>query len=195
MSKIILASSSIYRKELLGRLIPKFDHVSPNIDESIMKKESARDASLRLAFKKASLISEDNINAYVIGSDQTAEFNQIHVRKPKTHEEALEQLLLLSEKVVNFYSAVCVFHKSLSIKKDFIETIEVKYRKITKIEAETYLKYEKPIGCLGCIKSEGLGISLLEYVKSSDPTAIIGMPLIGLSKIFSSLDIKFHASE
>ena len=194
MAKIILASSSVYRKELLERLIPKFSIVSPDVDESSIVGENAKLKSLRLALLKAEKVSLQNKNSFVIGSDQTAQFNNIQIKKPDNYKDALDQLLLLSNKVVVFNSAVCVLHNNLNIKHEAIEIIEVKYKKISKLEAESYLRFENPLNCLGCIKSEGLGISLLEYVKSSDPTAIIGMPLISLSKIFNSLDIKFHDS-
>ena len=193
MSKIILASSSIYRKELLERLIPKFEIISPNIDESIVEGEDAKSTSLRLALLKAEKFSLENKDAFVVGSDQTAQFSNIQIKKPNNYQDALDQLLLLSGKVVFFYSAVCVLKSNSLLKHEAIETIEVKYKKITQSEAELYLKYENPLGCLGCIRSDGLGISLLEYVNSSDPTAIIGMPLISLCKIFNSLKIKFHA--
>lgn len=194
MNNIILASSSVYRKNLLNRLIPKFKIISPEVDESLILGENAKIAASRLALIKAKKVSVLNKTAYVIGSDQTAEFDNIQIKKPNNYDEALKQLLLLSDKRVNFYSAVCVIQETTNIKQEAIEVIEVKYKKITEEQARTYLKYENPLGCLGCIKSEGLGISLLEHVKCNDPTAIIGMPLIKLSNIFNSLNIKLHAS-
>ena len=194
MNNIILASSSIYRKNLLNRLIPKFKIISPEVDESLILGENAKITASRLALIKAKKVSVLNKTAYVIGSDQTAEFDNIQIKKPNNYDEALKQLLLLSDKRVNFYSAVCVIQETTNIKQEAIEVIEVKYKKITEEQARTYLKYENPLGCLGCIKSEGLGISLLEHVKCNDPTAIIGMPLIKLSNIFNSLNIKLHAS-
>lgn len=194
MNNIILASSSVYRKNLLNRLIPKFKIISPEVDESLILGENAKIAASRLALIKAKKVSVLNKTAYVIGSDQTAEFDNIQIKKPNNYDEALKQLLLLSDKRVNFYSAVCVIQETTNIKQEAIEVIEVKYKKITEEQARTYLKYENPLGCLGCIKSEGLGISLLEHVKCKDPTAIIGMPLIKLSNIFNSLNIKLHAS-
>ena len=194
MNNIILASSSVYRKNLLNRLIPKFKIISPEVDESLILGENAKIAASRLALIKAKKVSVLNKTAYVIGSDQTAEFDNIQIKKPNNYDEALKQLLLLSDKLVNFYSAVCVIQETTNIKQEAIEVIEVKYKKITEEQARTYLKYENPLGCLGCIKSEGLGISLLEHVKCNDPTAIIGMPLIKLSNIFNSLNIKLHAS-
>lgn len=194
MNNIILASSSVYRKNLLNRLIPKFKIISPEVDESLILGENAKIAASRLALIKAKKVSVLNKTAYVIGSDQTAEFDNIQIKKPNNFDEALKQLLLLSDKRVNFYSAVCVIKETTNIKQEAIEVIEVKYKKITEEQARTYLKYENPLGCLGCIKSEGLGISLLEHVKCNDPTAIIGMPLIKLSNIFNSLNIKLHAS-
>ena len=194
MNNIILASSSVYRKNLLNRLIPKFKIISPEVDESLILGENAKITASRLALIKAKKVSVLNKTAYVIGSDQTAEFDNIQIKKPNNYDEALKQLLLLSDKRVNFYSAVCVIQETTNIKQEAIELIEVKYKKITEEQARTYLKYENPLGCLGCIKSEGLGISLLEHVKCNDPTAIIGMPLIKLSNIFNSLNIKLHAS-
>ena len=194
MNNIILASSSVYRKNLLNRLIPKFKIISPEVDESLILGENAKITASRLALIKAKKVSVLNKTAYVIGSDQTAEFDNIQIKKPNNFDEALKQLLLLSDKRVNFYSAVCVIQETTNIKQEAIEVIEVKYKKITEEQARTYLKYENPLGCLGCIKSEGLGISLLEHVKCNDPTAIIGMPLIKLSNIFNSLNIKLHAS-
>lgn len=194
MNNIILASSSVYRKNLLNRLIPEFKIISPEVDESLILGENAKIAASRLALIKAKKVSVLNKTAYVIGSDQTAEFDNIQIKKPNNYDEALKQLLLLSDKRVNFYSAVCVIQETTNIKQEAIEVIEVKYKKITEEQARTYLKYENPLGCLGCIKSEGLGISLLEHVKCNDPTAIIGMPLIKLSNIFNSLNIKLHAS-
>ena len=194
MNNIILASSSVYRKNLLNRLIPKFKIISPEVDESLILGENAKIAASRLALIKAKKVSVLNKTAYVIGSDQTAEFDNIQIKKPNNYDEALKQLLLLSDKRVNFYSAVCVIQETTNIKQEAIEVIEVKYKKITEEQARTYLKYENPLGCLGCIKSEGLGISLLEHVKCNDPTAIIGMPLIKLSNIFNSLNIKLHAA-
>lgn len=194
MNNIILASSSIYRKNLLNRLIPEFKIISPEVDESLILGENAKIAASRLALIKAKKVSVLNKTAYVIGSDQTAEFDNIQIKKPNNFDEALKQLLLLSDKRVNFYSAVCVIQETTNIKQEAIEVIEVKYKKIPEEQAHTYLKYENPLGCLGCIKSEGLGISLLEHVKCNDPTAIIGMPLIKLSNIFNSLNIKLHAS-
>lgn len=194
MNNIILASSSVYRKNLLNRLIPKFKIICPEVDESLILGENAKITASRLALIKAKKVSVLNKTAYVIGSDQTAEFDNIQIKKPNNYDEALKQLLLLSDKRVNFYSAVCVIQETTNIKQEAIEVIEVKYKKITEEQARTYLKYENPLGCLGCIKSEGLGISLLEHVKCNDPTAIIGMPLIKLSNIFNSLNIKLHAS-
>ena len=96
MSKIILASSSIYRKELLERLIPKFEIISPNIDESLVEGEDAKTTSLRLALLKAEKVSSENKDAFVVGSDQTAQFNNIQIKKPIYYHDAFDQLLLLS---------------------------------------------------------------------------------------------------
>ena len=192
MSKIILASSSVYRKELLARLIPTFEIISPLVDESTQDGESAKNSAIRIANLKAQKVSLSNKKSYVIGSDQTAELNGQQIRKPSNYSEAYNQLIKLSGQTVLFHSAVCVKNEDSQQHFEAIETIEVRYRTYSGKEADAYLTYENPIGCLGCIKSEGLGISLLDSVKSSDPSAIIGMPLIALSKILRSLEINFH---
>ena len=127
MNNIILASSSIYRKNLLNRLIPEFKIISPEVDESLILGENAKITASRLALIKAKKVSVLNKTAYVIGSDQTAEFDNIQIKKPNNYDEALKQLLLLSDKRVNFYSAVCVIQETTNIKQEAIEVIEVKY--------------------------------------------------------------------
>ena len=112
MSSIILASSSIYRKQLLRRLTNKFKVISPNVNEIKLSDEGSKNSALRLAILKAKTIAEDNQNAYVIGSDQTAEFDGIQIEKPKNSDESYEQLIKLSGKNVTFYSAVCLINKS-----------------------------------------------------------------------------------
>ena len=115
MNNIILASSSVYRKNLLNRLIPKFKIISPEVDESLILGENAKIAASRLALIKAKKVSVLNKTAYVIGSDQTAEFDNIQIKKPNNYDEALKQLLLLSDKLVNFYSAVCVIQETTNM--------------------------------------------------------------------------------
>ena len=189
MSQIILASSSIYRKELLKRILSEFKVVSPNINEEKIKSENAYESARRLAEEKAQKISNEFREAIVIGCDQTAEYNNIQIEKPLNFKLALSQLKELSGKQVNFHSAICVTHfkKNISYKK--VVSFNVKYKDLSIPEIENYLNYEKPFNCVGSIKSEGLGISLLEEINSSDPTAIIGLPLIALVSILKKFGV------
>ena len=192
MPKIILASSSLYRKELLSRIVKDFIIISPDIDESKTDKENPSVAALRLANEKAKKIALTNPEAFIIGADQTAQFKNIQINKPNNFNEAFEQLKKLSGQEVHFYSAVTLINLSKKIHAEWVEDIKVKYKKIDDETITNYLNYDKPYGCLGCIKSESLGISLLEKVSSDDPTAIIGLPLIALSSMLVKNKIKLN---
>ena len=192
MSQIILASSSIYRKELLQRILSEFKVVNPNINEEKIKSENAYESARRLAEEKAQKISNEFREAIVIGCDQTAEYNNIQIEKPLNFKSAFSQLKKLSGKKVNFHSAVCIcnFNKKISLKK--VISFNVKYKDLSSIEIENYLKQEKPFNCVGSIKSEGLGITLLDEINSNDPTAIIGLPLITLTDMLKKVGININ---
>ena len=193
MSQIILASSSIYRKELLQRLSLKFKVINPDIDETKIESENAYESAERLAEEKAKKIATKFKEAIVIGCDQTAEYNNIQIEKPLNYESSLSQLKELSGKKVNFYSAIFItrFNKNITHKK--VISFNVKYKKLSLVEIKNYLKQEKPFYCVGSIKSEGLGISLLEEINSNDPTAIIGLPLITLVSLLKEFGININA--
>ena len=192
MHSIILASSSIYRKELLQRLTNDFDVIVPDVDEGKWPNETGQETALRLSIVKAKKISKDHLDSYVIGSDQTAVCDTKQLEKPKNIDESLDQLLKLSGKEVTFYSAVCLINASKSIEYSDVEIIHVKYKVLTKTKIVEYLSRENPIGCLGSIKSEGLGITLLDKIESNDPSAIVGMPLISLIRMFELEKISFN---
>ena len=192
MSQIILASSSIYRKELLQRILADFKVINPNVDETKIKSENAYQSAERLAEEKAQKISNKFKEAIVIGCDQTAEYNEIQIEKPLNFKSAFSQLKKLSGKKVNFHSAVCIcnFNEKISLKK--VISFNVKYKDLSSIEIENYLKQEKPFNCVGSIKSEGLGITLLDEINSNDPTAIIGLPLITLTDMLKKVGININ---
>jgi len=192
MPQIILASSSIYRKELLERLLLEFKIVMPEIEEIRLEAETAYDTASRLAEEKAKKISSQFKDAIVIGCDQTAEYNNIQIQKPLDFERAVSQLKELSGKRVNFHSGVCVHYVKQNIFQKKVISFDVKYRDLKLAEIESYLKKEKPYNCVGSIKSEGLGISLLDEINSSDPTAIIGLPLITLVEMLSKVGININ---
>ena len=176
---LILASTSVYRRELLERLRIPFEVVSPKVDEAPLTGESTLELALRLAKAKAAAVSKDHPHAWVIGSDQVADLCGAAIGKPGNFERALAQLQLMRGQTVTF-------HTALSLMKGDIQTTlniptEVTFRKLSDDILESYLLAEKPYDCAGSAKSEGLGISLLESIKSDDPTALIGLPLIALT--------------
>ena len=178
---LILASTSVYRRELLERLRIPFDVVSPKVDETPLAGESSLDLSLRLAHTKAAAVSKAFPDAWVIGSDQVADLCGAAIGKPGNFERALAQLQLMRGQTVTFYTALCV------MKGDTQSTLcvptEVRFRKLSDDVLEAYLLAEEPYDCAGSAKSEGLGISLLEAIQSDDPTALIGLPLISLTTL------------
>ena len=176
---LILASTSVYRRELLQRLRIPFEVISPKVDETPLTGESTLELALRLANAKAAAVAKDHPTAWVIGSDQVADLCGAAIGKPGNFERALAQLQLMRGQTVTFHTALCL------MKGDTQTTLnsptEVTFRKLSDDVLENYLRAEEPYDCAGSAKSEGLGISLLESIKSDDPTALIGLPLIALS--------------
>lgn len=177
--KLILASTSVYRRELLGRLRIPFEIISPKVDEAPLLGEGTLNLALRLAKAKAAAVAQDHPDAWVIGSDQVADLCGAALGKPGNFERAMAQLQLMRGATVTFHTALCLMHgeteTTLSI------PTEVTFRKLSDEILKAYLHAEEPYDCAGSAKSEGLGISLLETMKSDDPTALIGLPLIALS--------------
>ena len=177
--KLILASTSVYRRELLERLRIPFEIISPKVDEAPLPGEGTLNLALRLAKAKAAIVAKDHPDAWVIGSDQVADLRGAALGKPGNFERAMAQLQLMRGATVTFHTALCLMHgeteTTLSI------PTEVTFRKLSDEILEAYLHAEEPYDCAGSAKSEGLGISLLETIESDDPTALIGLPLIALS--------------
>jgi septum formation protein len=176
---LILASTSVYRRELLQRLRIPFEVISPKVDETPLTGESTLDLALRLANAKAVAVAKVHPNAWVIGSDQVADLCGAAIGKPGNFEKALAQLQMMRGQTVTFHTALCL------MKGDTQTTVniptEVTFRKLPDDVLKSYLLAEEPYDCAGSAKSEGLGISLLESIKSDDPTALIGLPLVALT--------------
>jgi septum formation protein len=177
-SKLILASSSKYRKMLLRRLDIPFSCRSPEIDETGKVNESPFKLVERLADEKAESVSTKSPQAIVIGSDQIAVFEGQIIGKPGNHRVAMEQLASFSGQVVEFLTAVSVQCRSSGFNEQHIDSTRVSFRQLQKDEIERYLEIEKPYDCAGAFKAEALGIVLFERITSEDPTALIGLPLI-----------------
>ncbi len=179
IAPLILASTSVYRRELLERLRIPFEVISPKVDETPLTGESTLELALRLAQAKAAAVAKQNPHAWVIGSDQVADLCGAAIGKPGNFERAMAQLQLMRGQTVTFHTALCLMQGAVQTTLSI--PTEVSFRKLTDEVIERYLLAEEPYDCAGSAKSEGLGISLLESIKSDDPTALIGLPLIALT--------------
>jgi septum formation protein len=177
-SKLILASTSRYRRELLERLRCPFSVEAPGVDESPLPGETPRALALRLALEKARAVARRHPTALVIGSDQVADLAGRAMGKPGNHTRAVEQLQALSGQQVTFQTALAVVRQDTGFEAVDLATVVVRFRHLGGDEIERYLRAEEPYDCAGSAKSEGLGIALLEAIESDDPTALIGLPLI-----------------
>ena len=176
--KLILASTSPYRKELLERLKIPFEVVAPQVDETPQVGESPQFLARRLAVAKAQAVAHLNPDAFVIGSDQVVNLSGESLGKPGTHEKAVLQLRRLQGREVHFETAVAVVCTRTGFLAEDLVSVRVKFRNLEDADIEDYLRAETPYDCAGSAKSEGLGIALLELIQSDDPTALIGLPLI-----------------
>lgn len=178
---LILASSSIYRQQLLQRLRLPFTAVSPDIDETPLPGESPPQTALRLAELKARALAHRFPNALIIGSDQVAVLNGQAIGKPGNHANAVKQLTAAAGNKVFFHTALCLLDSGANKMQANTVSIEVKFRVLSVAQIERYLLAETPYDCAGSAKSEGLGIALIEYIRGDDPNALIGLPLIELT--------------
>ncbi|MDP3620908.1 MAG: Maf family nucleotide pyrophosphatase [Polynucleobacter sp.] len=178
---LILASSSAYRRELLSRLGLPFECIAPNVDESPLAKESVADLALRLAKVKANAIAQQHPHSWVIGSDQAADLQGEPIGKPGHFDAALAQLQRMRGQVVHFHTALCLMRGDHS--NAVLVATEVRFRNLPDEVLINYLRTEEPYDCAGSAKSEGMGIVLLDYIRSDDPTALIGLPLIALTTL------------
>ncbi|MBZ4200316.1 MAG: Maf family nucleotide pyrophosphatase [Methylotenera sp.] len=177
---LILASSSIYRRELLSRLQLPFVCISPEIDESPLAHERPEQTALRLAQLKAKKISLEYPEALIIGCDQVATLDNTQLGKPMNHLNATRQLQLMRGREVTFHSALCLYNAKTQSMQATVVPYRVLFRALSDAEIESYLNKEQPYHCAGSAKSEGLGIALIEKMHGDDPNALIGLPLIAL---------------
>jgi septum formation protein len=177
-TRLILASTSRYRSELLQRLRVPFAVVAPDVDESPRPGEAPAVLAERLALAKARTVAAKFADAVVIGSDQVAELDGAPIGKPHTHERAVAQLRTMSGRRVLFHTAVAVVRQERGFARGLLASVAVTFRTLDQAEIERYLQVEQPYDCAGSAKCEGLGIALLAAIESDDPTALIGLPLI-----------------
>lgn len=188
--QIILASSSPYRKSLLERLQLDFKVLSPDIDESLLKNESAELYVQRLARQKASKLADKHPEAVIIGSDQCALIDCEILGKPGSPQQALQQLKNAQGKTVIFHTGLCV----MQLSSDFCEVddilYEVTFRQLNDQQLLHYLEVDSPYQCAGSFKSEAYGISLFSKMSGDDPTALIGLPLIRLTSMLENVGVR-----
>ncbi|MEE4173976.1 MAG: nucleoside triphosphate pyrophosphatase [Xanthomonadales bacterium] len=182
-SGIILASQSPARAELLRRLRLPFTQVPAHIDETPESGEAPRDLAARLAREKARAIAREHPDALVIGSDQVSVFGGKPLGKPGSLERGRRQLGRFSGNDVLFHTAVTVTVSGSGFEESFIDTTEVRFRELGEDEIDRYLQADDPLQCAGSFKVESLGPALFEWVRSEDPTALTGLPLIRLTHL------------
>ena len=178
--RLLLASSSIYRKELLERLGLHFETASPELDETPLQGESAAQTSLRLAEAKARALAGRYPDCLIIGSDQVALLDGIQLGKPGSHDRAVTQLRQMRGRSIEFHTALCLFNTRTGRCQTAVDITRVTMRDYSDGEIEAYLTKEQPYNCAGSAKTEGLGIVLIAAIENRDPTAIIGLPMIEL---------------
>jgi len=178
--RLVLASTSAYRRELLARLRLPFEVAAPDVDESELAGESPMVTAERLAEAKARAVATQFPDALIIGSDQVAYNAEGRFGKPGTRQNAISQLRAMSDKTITFHTALCLLNSRTGHFQLRGIPVEVGFRQLDDAEIERYLDQEDALNCAGSAKSEGLGISLMRYLRGDDPNALIGLPLIAL---------------
>lgn len=188
-TRLILASTSRYRRMLLEKLGLHFEAVSPDIDESPRPGESPQVLVLRLAEEKARAVATSYPDALIIGSDQVACLDDSILGKPGGRAAAIEQLERASGRTVLFQTGLCLLDARTGRSQTLVEPFRVHFRTLTRQQIEGYLDREQPFDCAGSFKSEGLGISLFQRLDGEDPNALVGLPLIRLVLLLESAGI------
>lgn len=183
MPKLVLASTSRYRRELLSRLHIPFEIVSPNVDETPLPNETPSATALRLSVLKAQAAAGQFPDALIIGSDQVLMLDSEQLGKPGNFENAFKQLKKMQDKAMVFHTALTLLNSKTGRTQTRDVPTVVHIRKLTDAQIEAYLKKEQPYDCAGSAKSESLGIALMERMDSPDPTALIGLPLMALTEM------------
>lgn len=178
--KLVLASTSPYRRELLTRLGLDFETAAPNTDETRLPGETPKQLVRRLAEAKARAVAKDFPTALIIGSDQVAVLGDRILGKPGDHATAVQQLTAACGRRVTFLTGLCLYHSGSDRCQVDVVPYTVEFRALNAAQIENYLRREQPYNCAGSFKSEGLGISLFRRMEGEDPNALIGLPLIRL---------------
>ena len=183
---LLLASSSPFRRELLGKLHLEFSHQSPDIDEARHEGETPTNLVMRLAQQKAAALAEQHPDTLIIGSDQVAVLGDQVLGKPGTREKAIEQLSAASGQRVTFLTGLCLLNTTTGRTQVACEPFNVQFRTLKQQQIKRYVDLEQPLNCAGSFKSEGLGIVLFKALEGRDPNSLIGLPLIVLTEFLAA---------
>ncbi|EAR60662.1 Maf family protein [Neptuniibacter caesariensis] len=190
MRNLILASSSPFRRQILGKLQLEYSCISPDIDESAKETETPQELVARLAEAKARKVASTESNSLIIGSDQVAVLGNEILGKPHTHENAVKQLRKLSGHTVTFLTGLSLINSETGQAQTEVVPFKVVFRQLTDEMIENYLRAEEPYNCAGSFKSEALGIVLFEKLEGEDPNTLIGLPLIRLVRMLEQEGLK-----
>ena len=190
MQRLVLASTSPYRKQLLQRLGLEFTTAASNVDEAHQPEETPEHLVRRLAEEKARAVAKQFPDALIIGSDQVAVIGEEILTKPGTHENAISQLQRCSGRSVTFLTGLCLFNTRSGKGQIEVVPFRVHFRPLSSGQIENYLRREQPYNCAGSFKSEGLGIALFERLEGDDPASLIGLPLIRLTRMLEMEGVK-----
>lgn len=182
VQRLILASTSAYRRELLARLRLPFETARPEVEERALPGESPQALAQRLSVMKAAALAGREPGAFVLGSDQVAELDGTALGKPGGRDAAIAQLQAMTGRAVLFRTGVCL-QRAGDPPRIAMDTTTVRFRALTPGEIERYVDAEQPFDCAGSFKSEGLGIVLFDAIETSDPTALVGLPLISTARL------------
>jgi septum formation protein len=188
--RLVLASTSRYRRELLARLGLPFDTASPRADETPLPGETPAATALRLSAEKARSVAARFPGALIIGSDQVADCDGEPVGKPGDHERAVAQLTRLSGRTVVFHTGIALLDTATGDCRLALVDVRSTFRELAADEIEAYLRRERPYDCAGSVKSEALGIALFERIESDDPSALVGLPLIRLASMLRDAGVR-----
>lgn len=183
---LILASSSPYRRELLARLGIPFESVAPDVDETPHPNEAPPELVKRLAIAKARAVAEKHPKTLVVGSDQVVIYDGKIAGKPGNHANAVAQLRAASGKRITLFTGLALLNAATGRLQSEVVPYSVTFRRLTDAQIESYLRKEQPYGCAGSVKSEGLGVALIEHFDGDDPNALIGLPLIWLVRMLEN---------
>jgi len=183
LPRLVLASSSVYRRELLARLRIDFETHSPDVDESPCAGEAPAALALRLACAKAAAVAKRIPHALIIGSDQVAMCGARELAKPGNHAAAKRQLRDMSGQTITFYTAICLLNAATGGRQTAVVPVTVAMRTLDDVQIDRYLAVDQPYDCAGSARIEAFGITLVGKIGGDDPNALIGLPLIELCKM------------